>query len=299
MFLIISINVLSSFYSRCRRPALPRPVEHEHEPRSLESEHLRFRWLSTRVHDLPKPSPRIRSTAGGPTDRHVITTGPRTRHDFFIAPSIAPSSAPRPHLSPRSLAGQATTTTTTTTTTSHHTKRAPTPNRASTNLPSSIRTGSSTFSNHAPPTPSPLPTRLSGWFSHTFGTSTTELSLPFLLASTSSASFTPRDMSPGTSPKRSVGASALLAAAKHGKGHLGSIFWIATPCQTGALIQYGSLASSIQAGSLLLRPLLPPRLRPNRSVRPSRPPQTRGATQNQASSSGHLFFTPISLPAYG
>ncbi|KAG6901665.1 hypothetical protein C0995_009446 [Termitomyces sp. Mi166 len=65
-----------------------------------------------------------------------------------------------------------------------------------------------------------LPTRLSGWFSHTFSTSTTDLSLPSLLASTSSASFTPRDVSPGTSPKRSVGASALLAAAKHGKGHL-------------------------------------------------------------------------------
>ncbi|KAG6901954.1 hypothetical protein C0995_006364 [Termitomyces sp. Mi166 len=41
-----------------------------------------------------------------------------------------------------------------------------------------------------------------------------------LLASTSSASSTPRDVSPGTSTKRSVGASALLAAVKHGKGHL-------------------------------------------------------------------------------
>ncbi|KAG5331597.1 hypothetical protein C0989_007854, partial [Termitomyces sp. Mn162] len=71
-----------------------------------------------------------------------------------------------------------------------------------------------------------LPTRLSGWFSHTFSTSTTDLSLPSLLASTSSTSsqsyFTnsTSNVSPGTSPKRSVGANALLTAAKHGKGHL-------------------------------------------------------------------------------
>ncbi|KAJ3921692.1 cysteine protease [Lentinula edodes] len=46
-----------------------------------------------------------------------------------------------------------------------------------------------------------LPTRLSGWFSHTFSTSSTDLSLPTILA-------------------QMTGASALLTAAKHGKGHL-------------------------------------------------------------------------------
>ncbi|KAF8869273.1 peptidase family C54-domain-containing protein [Infundibulicybe gibba] len=53
-----------------------------------------------------------------------------------------------------------------------------------------------------------LPTRLSGWFSHTFSTSTTDLSLPALLSQSQSSS-----------PK-GKGASALLTAAKHGKGHL-------------------------------------------------------------------------------
>ncbi|PPR05795.1 hypothetical protein CVT26_010145 [Gymnopilus dilepis] len=51
-----------------------------------------------------------------------------------------------------------------------------------------------------------LPTRLSGWFTHTFSTSTNDLSLPNLLAQ-------------NTSPK-GKGPSALLTAAKHGKGHL-------------------------------------------------------------------------------
>ncbi|KAG5651052.1 hypothetical protein H0H81_010067 [Sphagnurus paluster] len=52
-----------------------------------------------------------------------------------------------------------------------------------------------------------LPTRLSGWFSHTFSTSSTDLSLPSLLAS--------------PSPSKTKSASAaLLTAAKHGKGHL-------------------------------------------------------------------------------
>jgi cysteine protease ATG4 len=49
-----------------------------------------------------------------------------------------------------------------------------------------------------------LPTRLSGWFSHTFSTSSTDLSLPSLLSQ--------------SSPKAK--ASSLLTAAKHGKGHL-------------------------------------------------------------------------------
>ena len=50
-----------------------------------------------------------------------------------------------------------------------------------------------------------LPTKLSGWFSHTFSTSSTDI--PSLLAYHSTAS-----------PKGK--ASALLTAAKHGKGHL-------------------------------------------------------------------------------
>jgi cysteine protease ATG4 len=51
-----------------------------------------------------------------------------------------------------------------------------------------------------------LPTRLSGWFSHTFSSSSTDI--PSLLAYHSTAS--PKDK----------GSSALLTAAKHGKGHL-------------------------------------------------------------------------------
>jgi cysteine protease ATG4 len=51
-----------------------------------------------------------------------------------------------------------------------------------------------------------LPTRLSGWFSHTFSSSSTDI--PSLLAYHSTAS--PKGKSP----------SALLTAAKHGKGHL-------------------------------------------------------------------------------
>ena len=51
-----------------------------------------------------------------------------------------------------------------------------------------------------------LPTRLSGWFSHTFSTSSTDI--PSLLAYHSTAS--PKGKAP----------SALLTAAKHGKGHL-------------------------------------------------------------------------------
>jgi cysteine protease ATG4 len=50
-----------------------------------------------------------------------------------------------------------------------------------------------------------LPTRLSGWFSHTFSTSSTDLSLPNILAT-------------HTSPKGKP--NALLTAAKHGRGHL-------------------------------------------------------------------------------
>lgn len=58
---------------------------------------------------------------------------------------------------------------------------------------------------------SDLPTRLSGWFSHTFSTSSTDLSLPAILS-----------QSPSPTSRRTAGGgvSALLTAAKHGKGHL-------------------------------------------------------------------------------
>ncbi|KAJ2915830.1 hypothetical protein MD484_g4601, partial [Candolleomyces efflorescens] len=60
-----------------------------------------------------------------------------------------------------------------------------------------------------------LPTRLSGWFSHTFSSSSsTDLSLPSLLATHGS----PKSKSTGS--PGAGGALALLTAAKHGKGHL-------------------------------------------------------------------------------
>ncbi|KAI0320566.1 hypothetical protein OF83DRAFT_1258250 [Amylostereum chailletii] len=58
---------------------------------------------------------------------------------------------------------------------------------------------------------SDLPTRLSGWFSHTFNSSNNDLTLPALL---SNASHIPNVSSPKGK------ANALLTAAKHGKGHL-------------------------------------------------------------------------------
>ncbi|KAI0917727.1 hypothetical protein AcV5_003899 [Taiwanofungus camphoratus] len=58
---------------------------------------------------------------------------------------------------------------------------------------------------------SDLPTRLSGWFSHTFSSSTTDLSLPSLISQQHLAAS-------ASSPKGK--GSALLTAARHGKGHL-------------------------------------------------------------------------------
>ncbi|THH00355.1 hypothetical protein EW026_g2186 [Hermanssonia centrifuga] len=60
---------------------------------------------------------------------------------------------------------------------------------------------------------SDLPSRLSGWFSHTFSTSSTDLTLPSLLSQQHLSSSTNSN-----SPKGK--GSALLTAAKHGKGHL-------------------------------------------------------------------------------
>lgn len=58
---------------------------------------------------------------------------------------------------------------------------------------------------------SDLPTRLSGWLSHTFSSSSTDLSLPSLL---SHQQFAANAVSPRAK------SSALLTAARHGKGHL-------------------------------------------------------------------------------
>lgn len=60
---------------------------------------------------------------------------------------------------------------------------------------------------------SDIPTRLSGWFTHTFSASATDLSLPSLMARSDSSQTS-------QSPKRGVTGSALLAAAKNGRGHL-------------------------------------------------------------------------------
>ncbi|KAI0353215.1 hypothetical protein OH77DRAFT_1554187 [Trametes cingulata] len=57
---------------------------------------------------------------------------------------------------------------------------------------------------------SDLPTRLSGWFAHTFSSSSTDLTLPSLLSQ--------QHLSASVSPKGK--GSALLTAARHGKGHL-------------------------------------------------------------------------------
>ncbi|KAI0329156.1 hypothetical protein GY45DRAFT_918401 [Cubamyces sp. BRFM 1775] len=57
---------------------------------------------------------------------------------------------------------------------------------------------------------SDLPTRLSGWFAHTFSSSSTDLTLPSLLSQ--------QHLNASVSPKGK--GSALLTAARHGKGHL-------------------------------------------------------------------------------
>jgi cysteine protease ATG4 len=57
-----------------------------------------------------------------------------------------------------------------------------------------------------------LPNRLSGWFSHAFSSSATDLTLPSLLSQSHLAA--------ATSPNRGKATNALLTAAKQGKGHL-------------------------------------------------------------------------------
>ena len=61
---------------------------------------------------------------------------------------------------------------------------------------------------------SDMGTRLSGWFSHTFSTSSTDLSLPAILSNAPQMS---------VSPKSKAGGLGLLTAARHGKGHLDKV----------------------------------------------------------------------------
>ncbi|EIN03481.1 hypothetical protein PUNSTDRAFT_56214 [Punctularia strigosozonata HHB-11173 SS5] len=63
-----------------------------------------------------------------------------------------------------------------------------------------------------------LSTRLSGWFNHTFSSSTTDLTLPGIIAQSVSAS-NYHSNSPA-SPTSGRKTNPLLTAAKHGKGHL-------------------------------------------------------------------------------
>lgn len=69
---------------------------------------------------------------------------------------------------------------------------------------------------------SDMSTRLSGWFSHTFSTSSTDLSLPTILqggpSGAVSASYGAGG--PSSSPKSKTAGIGLLTAARHGKGHL-------------------------------------------------------------------------------
>jgi cysteine protease ATG4 len=64
-------------------------------------------------------------------------------------------------------------------------------------------------SSHSTSRLSDIPTRLSGWFQHAFNSSATDLSLPNLINTIPPPSSSPKGKS-----------SALLTAAKHGKGHL-------------------------------------------------------------------------------
>ncbi|KAF8548280.1 hypothetical protein OG21DRAFT_1489519 [Imleria badia] len=72
---------------------------------------------------------------------------------------------------------------------------------------SDIRPSVSMYASSSSARISDLPTRLSGWLSHTFSSSSTDLSLPSILSQSHMAS--PKSKS-----------NPLLTAAKHGKGHL-------------------------------------------------------------------------------
>ncbi|KAH9016405.1 hypothetical protein EDB83DRAFT_2508558 [Lactarius deliciosus] len=70
---------------------------------------------------------------------------------------------------------------------------------------------SSSSPSHSTTRLSDIPTRLSGWFQHAFNSSSTDLSLPHLINT---------GHIPPTSSSPKGKSSALLTAAKHGKGHL-------------------------------------------------------------------------------
>jgi len=82
--------------------------------------------------------------------------------------------------------------------------------------------GYSTVASSSPSRASDIPSRLSGWFAHTFSSSSTDLSLPSLLSQSHHSGYTSASTPSPSSPSRTRlgGASALLTAAKHGKGHL-------------------------------------------------------------------------------
>jgi cysteine protease ATG4 len=102
-------------------------------------------------------------------------------------------------------------------------------------------------SSHSTSRLSNIPTRLSGWFQHAFNSSATDLSLPHLINTIPPPSSSPKGKS-----------SAVLTAAKHGKGHLDKavISSTAIPPPTSAPTQFGSWACSTPA----MNPH-PPRLR--------------------------------------
>ncbi|KAJ7595482.1 hypothetical protein C8J56DRAFT_1042578 [Mycena floridula] len=94
---------------------------------------------------------------------------------------------------------------------------------SSTNIPTMTQANSTYDQLSTSPGSSRIGERLSGWFSHTFSTSSTDLSLPSLL-SQSNAHYSNANSSGNqstASPRgKLAGAGALLTAAKHGKGHL-------------------------------------------------------------------------------
>ncbi|KAH8111525.1 hypothetical protein DFH11DRAFT_1729456 [Phellopilus nigrolimitatus] len=67
------------------------------------------------------------------------------------------------------------------------------------------------YPSHSSQRLSDMGTRLSGWFSHTFNSSSTDLSLPTILSNAPAMAM---------SPKSKSGGLGLLTAARHGKGHL-------------------------------------------------------------------------------
>ena len=94
---------------------------------------------------------------------------------------------------------------------------------------------------------SDIPTRLFGWFQHGYKYSATDLSLPHFINTIPPPSSSPKGKS-----------SALLTAAKHGKGHLDKAMRYLLDSDSipdNAQTQFGFWACSTPA----MNPLLPPR----------------------------------------